>query len=63
MIVVGVAFLLNDIIPDAHMQDFIWPGILIIAGIIFILKPSAFPHYNNDMERLAKWEKYERRLE
>jgi predicted membrane protein len=39
MIVAGVAFLLNDIIPNAHMQDFIFPGVLMIAGIIFILRP------------------------
>jgi predicted membrane protein len=41
MILIGVAFMLNDLIPDAHMQDFIWPGILMIAGIVFILRPSA----------------------
>ncbi|MEP6682267.1 MAG: hypothetical protein ABJA35_03365 [Parafilimonas sp.] len=40
MILVGVAFMLNDLIPNAHMQDFIWPGILMIAGIVFILRPS-----------------------
>ncbi len=45
MVLVGVAFLLNDIIPDSHMQDFIWPGILIVAGIIFILRPH--PHMAN----------------
>ena len=53
MIVVGVAFLLNDIIPDAHMQDFIWPGILIIAGIIFIVKPKPNIHH------IRGWNKYE----
>jgi len=51
MIVVGVAFMLNDIIPDAHMQDFIWPGILMIAGVIFILRPHSF----NERKRLNKW--------
>lgn len=40
MILIGVAFMLNDLIPDAHMQDFIWPGILMLAGIVFILRPS-----------------------
>jgi len=48
MIVVGVAFLLNDIIPNAHMQDFIWPGILIIAGIIFIIKPKPNMYHIKD---------------
>ena len=41
MILVGVAFMMNDLIPNAHMQDYIWPGILMIAGIVFILRPSA----------------------
>lgn len=53
MIVVGVAFLLNDLIPNAHMQDFIWPGILIVAGILFILRPSS----NASVKK--NWDKYE----
>jgi predicted membrane protein len=52
-IIIGVAFLLNDIIPNAHMQDFIWPGILIIAGITFMLKPGP------GRKHLRKWEKYQ----
>src|SRR5215831_4678315 len=56
MIVVGVAFLLNDIIPNAHMQDFIWPGILIIAGIVFIVRPRPHKYYKG----WQKWEKYDR---
>ena len=56
MIVVGVAFLLNEIIPNAHMQSFIFPGILIVAGIIFIIKPR--PHINH-IKDWRKWEKYE----
>lgn len=67
MIVVGVAFLLNEIIPNAHMLDFIWPGILIIAGIIFIIKPKPNIHYIRDWrgwedkwkEHTAKWDNYE----
>ena len=67
MILVGVAFLLNDIIPNAHMRDFIWPGILIIAGIIFIVKPKTNIHHMKDWhgwdekwkEHTAKLDKYE----
>ena len=44
MIIVGIAFLLNDIIPNANMQNFIWPGILMIAGIVFIIKPRQHTH-------------------
>src|SRR6476469_2762299 len=53
MILIGSAFLLNDIIPNAHMQDFIWPGILIIAGFIFIVKPKPNIHH------IRGWNKYE----
>lgn len=56
MIVVGVAFLLNDIIPNANMQDFIWPGILIITGIIFIIRPR--PQKTN-RKHWKQWENYE----
>ena len=67
MIVVGIAFLLNDIIPDAHMQDFIWPGILIIAGIIFIVKPKPNIHHLRNYgwdehkwkQQFGKWDSYE----
>jgi len=48
MILVGAAFMLNDLIPDAHMQDFIWPGILMIAGIVFILRPSHSRSFRKD---------------
>ena len=54
MIFVGVAFLLNDLIPNAHMENFIWPGILIVAGIVFIVKP-----HSHDKKHWRKWEKYE----
>ncbi len=53
MILVGVAFLLNDIIPNAHMENFIWPGILMIVGIVFILRPRS--------PKMHKWDKWERK--
>jgi predicted membrane protein len=43
MIVIGVAFLLNDIIPNAHMENFLWPGILMIIGVLFIMRPRSHP--------------------
>ncbi len=55
LILIGGAFLLNDIIPNAHMQDFIWPGILIIAGIIFILRPRSKTSFKNN------WKNWEHR--
>lgn len=59
MILVGIAFLLNDIIPNAHMQDFIWPGILMIAGIAFILRPSPRrKHWRNWENDEYDWKNY-----
>jgi predicted membrane protein len=60
MIVVGTAFLLNDIIPNAHMQDFIWPGILMIVGIVFILKPRSEKF---SKKNLNKWNEYDHSLD
>lgn len=52
MIVVGCAFLVNDIMPGSNIQDFIWPGILIMFGAFFILKPRIhFLHNNNRKHR------------
>ncbi len=51
MILVGVAFLLNDVIPNAHMENFIWPGVLMIVGIFFIMRPRP-----NSRRYRNKWE-------
>lgn len=56
MIIIGVAFLLNDIIPNAHMENFIWPGILMIAGVVFILKPRSDKSHKRNWD---KWQNYD----
>ena len=53
MILVGCAFLLSDIIPNVDMKNFIWPGVLIIIGLTFILRPRV------PMARHRKWRKWE----
>jgi predicted membrane protein len=59
MILVGAAFMLNDLIPNAHMQNYIWPGILILAGIVFILKPGSHSHnYKKDEWKDWKYGKF-----
>ncbi len=55
MILVGSAFLIGDIIPNINIQDFIWPGILIIIGIFFIIKPRTNIPRN---KHWRKWEDY-----
>jgi predicted membrane protein len=53
MILVGCAFLLSDIIPNVDMRNFIWPGVLIIIGLTFILKPRI------PMARHKRWKRWE----
>jgi predicted membrane protein len=56
MILVGCAFLLSDIIPNVDMRNFIWPGVLIIIGLTFILRPRV-PMGRH--RRWRRWEEYE----
>jgi predicted membrane protein len=58
MILVGCAFLLTDVIPNVDMRNFIWPGVLIIIGLTFILRPHV-PMKRHD--RWRRWESYEHR--
>jgi predicted membrane protein len=39
LMLVGGAFLAGKIIPDLHVQRYIWPGVLILIGIAFIFRP------------------------
>jgi predicted membrane protein len=56
MILVGGAFLIGDIIPNVHLHDFIWPGVLILIGIIFILRPRVHVPRNKNWQ---KWQNYQ----
>ena len=55
MILVGGAFLISDIIPNVDVHDFIWPGILIVIGLAFILRPRVSTPRNR---RWGRWEDY-----
>ncbi len=41
MILFGGIFLTGQIIPDLSARKFIWPAILIILGIVFIVRPQS----------------------
>jgi hypothetical protein len=60
MILIGVAFLLNDIIPNAHMENYIWPGILMTIGILFIMRPrpGARRHWHKWENANRDWTNY-----
>lgn len=68
MILVGCAFLLSDIIPNVDMRNFIWPGVLIIIGLAFILRPRVpvknrrwrrWEEYQQGNNKWSKWEDYQ----
>lgn len=60
MMLVGAAFLVTDVIPNVNLNDFIWPGVLIIIGIAFILKPRVHITGKRKWEKWKdyKWEHY-----
>lgn len=39
LILVGGAFLLRDFYPDVAIRRYIWPVVLMIVGVLFILRP------------------------
>ena len=55
MILVGCAFLLSDIIPNIDLRNFIWPGVLIIIGLTFILRPRV------PITKTRRWRRWEDR--
>ncbi|MFT4153891.1 LiaF transmembrane domain-containing protein [Parafilimonas sp.] len=54
MMIVGGAFLVNEIIPNMHIDKFLWPGIFILIGIVFIIKP-----HSHHKRYYRKWERFE----
>jgi len=38
-IVIGVAFLMDDFLPELELRHFIWPAIIITIGLVMILRP------------------------
>jgi predicted membrane protein len=45
LILIGAAFLTEDIYPDIEMRRYTWPVILIILGILFIFRPRNRWHW------------------
>ncbi len=48
LIFIGGAFLVNDYFIEGNLRQHIWPLVLILIGIMFILKPRR--HYRYNME-------------
>ncbi len=40
-VIIGTAFLLNDYVLGVNIRKHLWPAILILVGILFILRPKS----------------------
>jgi predicted membrane protein len=51
LMVVGGAFLLNDIYPDMSLRRYLWPMILVMVGLLIIARPRRRTWNNLDPEK------------
>jgi len=54
MILAGGAFLAGNIIPDLEVRKFIWPSVLILIGLAFILRPHGRGSWGNTAKEEKK---------
>ncbi|WP_431213561.1 LiaF transmembrane domain-containing protein [Puia sp. P3] len=62
MIVIGGIFLAKDYYPDIHIDRYIWPGVLILVGLLIILRPNRNRYgqeWRDDCER-RRWRRHGR---
>jgi len=45
LVIVGGAFLIDQEFHETHLQELIWPGVLILVGLMFILRKNYY-HYD-----------------
>lgn len=51
LILIGGAFLAEDIYPEIEMRRYTWPVVLIILGIFFIFRPRNHWHWQYNQKR------------
>jgi predicted membrane protein len=63
LMAIGGFFMLQDYYPDTHVARFIWPGALILAGVIVMLRPRNNYWHRRDHDRWGQeWrEEYEKK--
>jgi predicted membrane protein len=62
LMAVGGFFMIQDYYPDTHIARFIWPGVLILAGLLVMLRPHRSRHWHDRWS--PEWrEEYERNRE
>ena len=57
LILIGGAFEFQDYYPQTELHRYIFPGVLILIGILFVLNPGGHHRYNhwNDKAWKAQW--------
>jgi hypothetical protein len=58
MIAVGGFFLVKDYYPGTHIDRFIWPGVLILVGLMIILRPNKAFRNRYHGEWRGDWDKH-----
>lgn len=62
MIVIGGIFFAKDYYPDVHIDRYIWPGVLILVGLLIILRPNKHRYgheWREEWDR-RRWGRYGR---
>lgn len=66
LIAVGGIYTIQDYNPDYHLHRFIWPGALILVGLIIILRPGRHQYRNewrHEWQSARHQERWQRRWE
>jgi predicted membrane protein len=58
LMVIGGAFLMEDLMPAMNIKIYFWPVIIIALGLMMIFKPHHHHHHHNHMDRhRRRWER------
>lgn len=47
-VLVGLFFLVDDILPELNLRPYIWPMAIILVGLVFLFRPKIKRHDMND---------------
>jgi hypothetical protein len=59
-VLVGVGFLVSDLYPELMIRPFLWPVVLIIAGIVMMFRPfRPFRHHRHYRRHCRQWQNHD----
>jgi predicted membrane protein len=64
MILVGSFFLMDELVPGLDIHRFIWPGVIIVVGLIMLIRPKKPYWMDHDWHNKwsqRDWERWQRR--